>query len=152
MLPGKKYSADDVLRTVVRRRWWLVLPAVLGLTAGVAASSRLPEKYRSETLILVVPPRIPQEIMPRNPETVADRLNTINEVILSRSRLERIIRDLNLYGQQRAESVMEDLVVRMRNGDQSIDRREGIVSRQLRERHGEDCTDGHRPSGVPLHR
>ena len=47
---------------------------------------------------------------------------------------------------------MEDLVERMRNEIKVIDRREGIVSRQLRERHGEDRTDGHRPSGVSLHR
>ncbi len=104
MLPGRKFSLEDALHTLLRRRWLLLLPAVVGLVAGVAASSQIPEKYRSETLILVVPPRIPQEIVPRNPETtVAERLNTINDVILSRSRLERIIQDLNLYDEQQGQ-------------------------------------------------
>ena len=99
MLPGKTYSPEEVLRIIVRGRWLILLPAVLGLVGGVAASTRMPEKYRSETLILVVPQRIPADVVRRtNTETVEDRLNTINDLILSRSRLERIIRDLNLYG------------------------------------------------------
>ena len=116
MLPEKKYSPDEVLRIVLRRRWWLLLPAVLGLVGGVVLSGFMPETYRSETLILVVPPRIPEEVVPRaNTEiSVEDRLNTINDVILSRSRLERIIRDLNLYSKQLKEGIMEDVVQRMR--------------------------------------
>jgi polysaccharide chain length determinant protein (PEP-CTERM system associated) len=114
MLPGRKFSAEDALHSVLRLRWLLLFPAVFGLVAGVGASSQIPKKYRSETLILVVPPRIPQEIVPRNPETVAERLNTINDVIMSRSRLERIIQDLNLYDEQRGNKIMEDLVQRMR--------------------------------------
>ena len=116
MLPEKKYSAEEVLHIVLRRRWWLLLPAVLGLVGSVVLSGFMPEAYRSETLILVVPPRIPEEVVPRaNSETsVGDRLNTINDVILSRSRLERIIRDLNLYSKQVKEGIMEDVVQRMR--------------------------------------
>ncbi len=64
MLPGRKFSAEDALHSVLRLRWLLLLPAVFGLVAGVGASSQIPKKYRSETLILVVPPRIPQEIVP----------------------------------------------------------------------------------------
>jgi polysaccharide chain length determinant protein (PEP-CTERM system associated) len=117
MLPGKKYSPDEVIRVLVSRRWLLVLPAVLGLVLGIAASHRIPKTYRSETLILVVPPRIPEQIVPRNPETVAERLNTINDVILSRSRLERIIRDLNLHNYQNNGAIMEDIVQRMRTDE-----------------------------------
>jgi polysaccharide chain length determinant protein (PEP-CTERM system associated) len=117
MLPGKTYSPEEVLRIIVRGRWLILLPAVLGVVGGVAASTRMPEKYRSETLILVVPQRIPADVVRRtNTETVEDRLNTINDLILSRSRLERIIRDLNLYGHG-TDAVMEDLVQRMRDRD-----------------------------------
>lgn len=116
MLPDQKYLPEDILRILWRGRWLIVLPAVIGLVAGVVVSGHLPEKYRSETMILVVPQRIPNEVVPRtNTDTVAERLNSINDVILSRSRLERIIRDLDLYGHARAMGTMEDVVQRMRN-------------------------------------
>ncbi len=116
MLPGKKYQLDEILRIAWRSRWLIVLPVVIGLAGGLLASSRMTPKYRSETLILVVPQRINDEyVKPTNDGNVADRLRTINDVIQSRSRLERIIQDLDLYGQQRAQgAIMEDVVQRMR--------------------------------------
>jgi isoleucyl-tRNA synthetase len=45
---------------------------------------------------------------------VAERLPSITDQILSRSRLERIIREMNLYASERAREVMEDVVARMR--------------------------------------
>jgi polysaccharide chain length determinant protein (PEP-CTERM system associated) len=47
-------------------------------------------------------------------QLVADRLPSITDQILSRSRLERIIRDMDLYTSERAREVMEDVVARMR--------------------------------------
>jgi len=108
------YTIENVVRILVRRRWLLLAPLGIGLAIGLVASKLMPEKYQSETMILVVPQRIPNEIVPRNnTETVADRLNTINDVILSRSRLERIIEDLHLYTER--TSLMEDMVQRMRS-------------------------------------
>ena len=46
--------------------------------------------------------------------SVEDRLPTINDQILSRSRLERIINDFGLYKEQRATGLMEDVVQKMR--------------------------------------
>jgi protein tyrosine kinase modulator len=116
MLPGKKYQPDEIGRIAWQKRWLIVLPVVIGLAGGMLASSRVPPKYRSETLILVVPQRINDEyVKPMNEGDVADRLRTINDVIQSRSRLERIIQDLDLYSQRRAQgAIMEDVVQRMR--------------------------------------
>jgi polysaccharide chain length determinant protein (PEP-CTERM system associated) len=46
---------------------------------------------------------------------IGDRLNSLDEQILSRSRLERIILDLNLYEALRRKLPMEDVVQRMRD-------------------------------------
>ena len=43
---------EQVLR-VLRRRWWIIVPFVLGWAAVLAASWILPPKYKSESLILV---------------------------------------------------------------------------------------------------
>jgi polysaccharide chain length determinant protein (PEP-CTERM system associated) len=88
---------------------------VVGTAAGVFVFKRLPSQYRSETLIMVIPQRIPDTyVKPTVTGSVEDRLPTINDQILSRSRLERIINDFDLYKEQRATGLMEDVVQRMR--------------------------------------
>jgi polysaccharide chain length determinant protein (PEP-CTERM system associated) len=74
-----------------------------------------PKRYRSDALILVVPQQVPDDyVKPTISETVAERLPAITDQILSRSRLELIIQDLNLYSEERKTWVMEDVVDRMR--------------------------------------
>jgi polysaccharide chain length determinant protein (PEP-CTERM system associated) len=45
---------------------------------------------------------------------IEDRLQSISQQILSRTRLERIIQDFNLYADRRKSDIMEDIVERMR--------------------------------------
>jgi polysaccharide chain length determinant protein (PEP-CTERM system associated) len=92
----------------------LVPFAVLALgTAAVAW--RLPNKYRSETTILVVPQRVPESYV-RSTVTMRleDRLEAIKQQTLSRTRLERIIQEFNLYPAVRRYATMEDVVQRFR--------------------------------------
>jgi polysaccharide chain length determinant protein (PEP-CTERM system associated) len=115
VLPGKTYTVNEVLQALWKRKWLVVVPFVLGTAAAVFAAKRVTPLYRSETLIMVVPQRIPDSYVKSTvTATVQDRLPSISEQILSRSRLERIITDLDLYQQQRATGVMEDVVQRMR--------------------------------------
>ncbi|OFV93306.1 MAG: hypothetical protein A3G76_03980 [Acidobacteria bacterium RIFCSPLOWO2_12_FULL_65_11] len=116
MLPGKTYTPEDVVRILVGRWWLVVIPLVVCAAAGAAIGSRLPNRYRSETLIMLVPQRIPDSYV-RSTVTsrIEDRLATLQEQLLSRSRLERIILDLDLYSALRRTLPMEDVVQRMRS-------------------------------------
>lgn len=122
MIPGKTYTPEDLL-DIGKRRWWLiVLPFVL-VTAGTAINSRLtPNLYRSETVILVVPQRIPESYV-RSTVTsrIEDRLQSIGQQILSRTFLERIVLDFNLYPEVRHSAPMENIVEDMRRRDISIE-------------------------------
>jgi polysaccharide chain length determinant protein (PEP-CTERM system associated) len=111
------YSPADVLRIVRDRKWLIVIPFAAGVIGAVGVSRSLPELYRSETLIMVMPQRIPETYAkPIVTGRIEDRLLSISDQILSRSRLERIIADFDLYAEQRARgTIMEDLVQRMRN-------------------------------------
>ena len=111
----RSYTPDHILQTLIARRWWLLLPFAFGLAAAPFLAQFAPEKFRSETLILVVPQRVPDSYVKATvTEKIEDRLPSISEQILSRSRLERIITDMNLYPELRAKRVMEDVVEAMR--------------------------------------
>lgn len=60
MLPGKTYTPDDVARIAWRHKWTIVLPFVLVAVATMLVSLYLPDLYRSETVILVVPQQVPE--------------------------------------------------------------------------------------------
>jgi polysaccharide chain length determinant protein (PEP-CTERM system associated) len=97
------------------------MPAVVVAAAGVAWIHYLPNVYRANTLILVVPQRVPESYVRATVTTrIEDRLQSISQQILSRTRLERIVQDFSLYPQLRSTEVMEDIVDRMRK-DIAID-------------------------------
>jgi polysaccharide chain length determinant protein (PEP-CTERM system associated) len=119
VIPGKQYSLETLLQVARRRKWLIVIPAVL--IAGVAAAVvyMLPNTYRSETLILVVPQRVPESYVKSTVTArIEDRLQAISQQILSRTKLEQVISDFNLYKQERAGGeLMEDIVEQMRTRD-----------------------------------
>jgi len=123
VIPGKQYSFDTLVQIARRRKWLILVPAIVLATAGAVIVRELPNSYRSETLILVVPQRVPESYV-RSTVTarIEDRLQTISQQIMSRTRLEQIVQDFNLYPQERAEQqLMEDIVERMRTKDIGID-------------------------------
>jgi uncharacterized protein involved in exopolysaccharide biosynthesis len=115
MLPGKSINAGDVVHVVRRRIWLLLLPFALVSASTAVVARLLPDKYRSETLILVVPQQVPESYVRSTVTTrIEDRLQSIAQQILSRTRLERIIQDFNLYDKERKAGIMEDVVEGMR--------------------------------------
>ena len=123
MIPGKQYSFDTLVQVARRRKWLIVLPTLVVAALGAAIVTYLPNIYRSETLILVVPQRVPESYV-RSTVTarIEDRLQSISQQILSRTRLEQIVTDFNLYPKERAnKELMEDIVERMRTHDIGID-------------------------------
>ena len=98
------------------RRWRLVLlPFVLIVTAALVASQLLPKKYRSSTFILVESEKVPEYILPRTvAERAERRLQSIRQEILSRTRLERVIRETDPYPGSVDRVPMSDLIDRIK--------------------------------------
>jgi polysaccharide chain length determinant protein (PEP-CTERM system associated) len=115
VLPGQKYTPEQIGRIAWRQRWALVVPCAVVAALAAAGSLLLPNRYKSETVILVVPQRVPDSYV-RSTVTsrIEDRLQSISQEILSRTRLERIITDFNLYAKARRTKLMEEIVERMR--------------------------------------
>ena len=130
MIPGKKYTPEDLL-DIAKRRWWLIVLPFLVVSIGTAIYARLlPNLYRSETVILVVPQQIPESYVRATFTTrIEDRLQSIQQQILSRTFLERIILDFDLYARARKTTVMENVVETMRRRDISIETVKGDAFR-----------------------
>ena len=102
MLPGKKYTPDDYARiavaaTVVHRHSAVAIASVTFVVAMF-----LPNRYRASTSILIIPQRVPENFV-RSTVTadLNERLNMISQQILSRTRLEKIVQEFNLYERER---------------------------------------------------
>jgi len=115
MLPGKQYSPIDYAFMAWRWRWVIFVPCILGAYAALVVSSRLPSMYQSEMLIQVVPQRVPDAYV-KSTVTMktVDRLSALSEQIMSRTELERLVKEMNLYPEDTATLPMQDVVERMR--------------------------------------
>jgi succinoglycan biosynthesis transport protein ExoP len=100
---------------VLRRRMLLVIPLFVGWLAVWSASWILTPRYKSGTLILVEQPTMPKDyVVPNVSENLQERLQSITQQILSRSRLLRIANDMNLYSTDRSRLSPDEIVDRMR--------------------------------------
>lgn len=114
MLPGKQYSFEDFLDVARRRVLLLALPFVT-LFCALVVSSFLPDIFQSDMLIAIVPQRVPNEFV-RSTVTLRteERLNAITSQIMSRTVLEPMITEFDLFEDDRARFPMEDVVQTMR--------------------------------------
>lgn len=100
----------EYLEIPLRRRKLVLIPTALTLAAAVGASFALPKKYRSSTLILVEASRAPDAFMTKaNTDQSSKRLNTITQEVLSRTRLERVIQELDPYSGSLSSSMVEQM-------------------------------------------
>jgi len=103
------------LHLVRRRHIYFLIPLLLGWLAVWSASWFLPARYKSSTLILVEQPTMPKAyVEPNVSDDLQDRLQSIEQQILSRTRLLLIIDKLHLYGGGRVQLSPDDKVGLMR--------------------------------------
>lgn len=115
MLPGRRYTPSDIWHLGLRFKWLILVPWLLVATIVIVYGRTIPDRYRSVSIIQVVPQRVPQNLVRTTVTTdLAERLPVMSAEILSRTRLERIIQDLRLYEEERKTGLMEDIVGSMR--------------------------------------
>jgi polysaccharide chain length determinant protein (PEP-CTERM system associated) len=113
--PEKPLDIHNYIEMGLRRKWYIIIPLVLSVMASFAFYKRLPKIYIAKTLILVQPQRIPTEYVRSTiTDSVTSRLNTLGQEILSRTRLEKVIHEFNLYADLRNKVPLEEIVEIMR--------------------------------------
>ena len=103
------------LDIITRRKWFIIIPFLIITSGAVLLAFTLPPLYRSSTLILVEQQKVPPDyVKPTIGAGVKERLATISQQILSRTRLESIIKEFNLYPRERQKEPLEVVVEMMR--------------------------------------
>ena len=107
----------DRYKDIVRRRhMFFLIPLLLGWLLVWTSSWVLPPRYKSSTLILVEQPTMPKNyVVPNVNDDLQDRLQSITQQILSRTRLLLIIDKLHLYQNKQHALTPDEKVDKMRN-------------------------------------
>jgi succinoglycan biosynthesis transport protein ExoP len=109
------FDLQRYLGIVRRRHLQFLIPLFLGWALVWGASWVLPPTYRSGTLILVEQPTMPKDyVTPNVNDDLQDRLRSITQQILSRTRLLHIIDQLNLYADPHSHQTPDEKVEGMR--------------------------------------
>jgi polysaccharide biosynthesis transport protein len=111
----EKVDWSKYLVTLQRRRWWFALPAFMIWAVVWGVSWMLPAKYRSETVIIVEQQKVPEQYVVANiGDDLQQRLQSMSQQILSRTRLLRIIEQFHLYSDRHVSANADEVVDALR--------------------------------------
>lgn len=109
MLGHRELTMQDFTGMFKRRFWLVLLCTFATLGVAVVLSYWIPPQYVSQTLVLIEQQKVPTDyVTPVLTEDLSERLASLREQILSRSRLEPIIQRFNLYAG--SNNTMDDRV------------------------------------------
>ena len=110
-------SLDEYWAMALRRRWYILLPVFACWAIAWVGSWLVPSTYQSDALILVEQQKVPEHyVVPNVTVSLQDRIQSMTQQILSRTRLQATINRFHLYGSRRRWDVTqaEDPVEQMR--------------------------------------
>jgi len=87
---------------------------VVGTIVGAILYFFVPRVYRASAVIQIVPPRITTDLVKRQPRpSLRVRIDSLTSRVLTRTKLETLITEFNLYEEMRRHEVMEDVIAQM---------------------------------------
>lgn len=108
-------TPKDYLEIIKRRKWSLILPAIIVFLAAGIVAVALPSIFKSTSTILIEEQDIPSDFVMATVSTYAEqRLQSINQRIMSSSRLIDIINRFDLYTDLRKKWITDEIVEKMR--------------------------------------
>src|SRR5437870_5272246 len=114
MWSDRQLTFTDYWLIVWRHRWLLILPFVTICIGTVLYNHTLPDIYRASTSVLVEAPKVPDSYVQSTvPTRVSDRLRTITQQITSRTRLEQVVRELQLISNSLDGKALDNYMTKM---------------------------------------
>ena len=105
----------DYLGILGKRKWNVLACLLVGLMGAGVVFVLMPKMYLSSTLILVESQKVPTDfIKPVTVDTIEERLISIQQQIFSRTLLQKIIEEFDLYRDERKSDPLEEVIEEMR--------------------------------------
>jgi len=105
------------LKIFYRRKWLFILPVCIGFWVSIVALFVLPKTYESSTLILVEEEKIINPLITgiAVSTSMAERLRTLKEQILSWNRLTQLVQKLDMAKDVKNQPAFEKIILRLRD-------------------------------------
>jgi len=132
MEPSVK-TPGDYIEILKRRKWSMILPALIIFVAAAVVALTLPSIYKSTATILIEEQEIPADFVATTVTSfVEQRLQSINQRVMTYTKLLDIINQYKLYQDLREKRTTEEIVEKMSEdilfepiSVEAIDRRTG---------------------------
>jgi len=109
--PEKSFSVHDYVEIFLRQIWYIIIPFAIILVGALLYAMISPKEYRATTLILVTPQKVPESfVRPTVTSKIEDRLQSINQEIMSQTRLEEVISEFKLYPEEANSKSKEEII------------------------------------------
>lgn len=120
----------DYIKILFRRKWFIIIPVIIGLVGGIIAGNVLPKVFESSTLILIEEGKIINPLIQgiAVSTSIAQRTAVLREQIVGWDRLLQLIKSLNLAKDVKTQMQFENLVKRLRKSI-SVDLRGNSIVR-----------------------
>lgn len=119
MLGHRALSTEDYFDILSRRKWVIAAPLIIVPILAIIATFIIPAQYVSQTLVLIEGQKVSDEyVKPVIDSDLDSRLASMQEQILSRSRIQPIIERYNLYASshmtmdERVEQARKAIVIK----------------------------------------
>ncbi|MBF0413335.1 MAG: chain-length determining protein [Desulfamplus sp.] len=104
----------DIIAIINLRKWFLILPALLIITASVCIALLLPSIYKSESTILIKEQDIPGDYVKTSMTSYAEqRIQSINQKVMTSSRLLELINRFDLYADLKQKKTTDEIIAIM---------------------------------------
>ncbi len=120
-IPRRTLDVEDYIDILRRHKGWIFGPFLLTLVASVVGVYLWPDTYISQGAIKVTPQQVPQSMVPNAVnQLMTDRINSMEQNILSRTVLTTIINTFGLYQRERTRKPLEDVIDDMKKAIQIL--------------------------------
>ena len=111
--PARSYNIDDYIEIFRRRVWYFIIPFFAIMAGTLLYAAFAPRLYKASTLVLVSPQKVPEAFVQSTITSgIEERLQSISQEVMSRTRLERVISEFNLY-QKESKNLSKEQVVEL---------------------------------------
>ena len=106
---NQNIQIEHYISLALKHRWFIIIPFCISMLVGICMAFTLPKIYSSQTLILVEPQRVPTNYVQSIVSTdIESRISTISQQIMSRTNIEKIINEYNLFDDPKYDNMYSE--------------------------------------------